>query len=69
MNGRILTTDELLAVLVEACIGVATQQGGPTVLVPVELAPGQPASTNITTLRPDPLTPHPNQSEATQNIA
>ncbi len=70
VDGRQLSIDELLAVLAEACIGVATQQqGGSTVLVPVELAPGQPASKNITTLRPDPLVTHPNGVKAAEHVA
>lgn len=69
VDGHQLNIDELLAVLAEACIGVATQYGGPTVLVPVELAPGQPASKNITALRLDPLAPHPNRAEATDHVA
>lgn len=70
VDGRQLSIDELLAVLAEACIGVAThQRGGPTVLVPIELAPVQPASRNITTLRSDPLTTHPNGAKTSDHVA
>ena len=58
VNGRRLTTDELLAVLAEQCIGVLTQHS-PSVLVPVELEPGPAESRPPTPLRPDPLAPHP----------
>lgn len=62
VDGRRLSTDELLAVLAEQCIGLATQQsGGPSVLVPIEIEPAQPAEVrHLTALRPDPLAPHPN---------
>ena len=59
VNGRRLSTDELLAALVEQCVGVALRSGGPCVLVPFDLEPseqtgraGRPAA-----LRPDPLAP------------
>jgi hypothetical protein len=58
VNGRRLTTDELLAVLAEQCIGVLTQPG-PSFLVPVELEPGPAEPRRPTRLRPDPLAPHP----------
>lgn len=59
VNGRRLTTDELLAVLAEQCIGVLTQHS-PSVLVPVELEPGPAEPRRPAPLRPDPLTPHAN---------
>lgn len=70
VDGRRLSIDELLAVLAEASIGVALQQrGSPSVLVPVELTPVQPASRNITALRPDPLVAHPHGARATDHVA
>ena len=59
VNGRRLTTDELLAVLAEQCIGVLTQHS-PSVLVPVELEPGPGEPRRPAPLRPDPLVPHAN---------
>ena len=56
VDGRPLTTDELLAVLAEQCIALAMQSAGPGLLVPIDLAPyrsddpGRPPA-----LRPDPL--------------
>lgn len=70
VDGRQLSTDELLSVLAEAWIGIVTQQGGgSSVLVPVELAPVQHETRNITTLRPDPLAPQPNGAKATDHVA
>lgn len=62
VNGRRLGTDELLAALAEQCIGLATQQGGTTVLVPIDLDAGPreapPAEiARVTALRSDPLAP------------
>ncbi|MGE3795881.1 MAG: hypothetical protein AB7I38_18415 [Dehalococcoidia bacterium] len=57
VNGRRLTTDELLAVLAEQCIGVLTQHS-PSVLVPVELDPGPTEPRRPAPLRPGPLAPH-----------
>ena len=72
-NGRRHSTDELLAALAEQVIGLALQDGGASVLVPVELEPeglraGPPPATSrapdrltdarrATTMRPDPLAP------------
>lgn len=56
IDGRLLTTDELLAVLAEQCIALAMQSAGPGLLVPIDLVPsrsddpGRPPA-----LRPDPL--------------
>jgi hypothetical protein len=56
VDGRPLTTDELLAVLAEQCIALAMQSAGPGLLAPIALAPsrsddpGRPPA-----LRPDPL--------------
>ncbi len=69
VDGRQFSSDELLAVLAEACIGMTRQHSGPTVLVPVELAPVQHDPRNITALRPDPLAPHPNGATATDHVA
>ncbi len=60
VNGRRLTTDELLAALAEQYVGLASRDSV-SVLVPIDLEPGPPAeSRRLTALRPDPLTPHPN---------
>ncbi|HVC35563.1 MAG TPA: hypothetical protein VNL16_18800 [Chloroflexota bacterium] len=60
VDGRCLTSDELLAVLAEQLIGLATQQST-GVLVPIDLAPGvPPESRSALVLRPDPLTPRTN---------
>lgn len=71
VNGRRLSTDELLAALAEQCIGLATREGGsPSVLVPVELEPVEPAEVgHLRALRPDPLAPHPNGSGAGERVA
>lgn len=62
VNGRRLSTDELLAALAEQCIGlVIHDSGGPCVLVPVELEPAPPDEpSSRPRLRPDPLAPHAN---------
>ena len=60
VNGRRLRTDELLAALVEQCVGLALRHsGGPSVLIPFELEPAEPIerAARPSTLRPDPLTP------------
>jgi hypothetical protein len=41
IEGRPLTTDELLAVLAEQCIALAMQSAGPGLLVPIDLAPSR----------------------------
>jgi hypothetical protein len=67
-NGRRHSTDDLLAALAEQVVGLALQDGGPSVLVPVDLEapradphrghPGHPvAGRRVTALRPDPLSP------------
>ena len=60
VNGRRLRTDELLAALVEQCVGLALRHsGGPSVLVPFELEPSEPTERagRPTTPHPDPLRP------------
>lgn len=59
VNGRRLSTDEVLAALAEQYIGLATQlSGNPTVLVPVEFEPARPAEGgHSATLQRDPLVP------------
>ena len=60
VNGRRLRTDELLAALVDQCVGLALRHsGGPSALVPCELEPTEPTERagRPTTPRPDPLTP------------
>ncbi len=61
VNGHVLTTDELLAVLAEQCIGLATQQGV-SAIIPVELEPTVANGHTPTPLSPDPLAPHANGS-------
>jgi hypothetical protein len=62
VNGRRLTTDELLAALAEQYIGLATQECTST-LVPIDFEPGPPAeSRRLAALRPDPLAPHANRA-------
>ncbi len=61
VNGRRLTTDELLAVLAEQCIALATQGSGPSVLVPIDLEPAPAHEAGQHPPRPaDPLAPSPN---------
>jgi hypothetical protein len=67
VEGRPLSTDELLAILAEQCVGLADQENSRTVLVPVELPPAPPAGAGRPqpprAFRPDPLAPdlaHPN---------
>jgi hypothetical protein len=70
VEGRPLSTDELLAILTEQCVGLADQENSRTVLVPVELPPAPPAPSAGAgrpqpprAFRPDPLAPdlaHPN---------
>lgn len=60
VDGHRLSTDELLAVLAEQLVGLATQQSS-SVLVPIDLAPAPaPASRTATVLPPDPLAPGAN---------
>lgn len=58
VNGRQLTTDELLAVLAEQYIALLTRDD-PSVLIPVELEPRLAGPQRHPPLRPDPLTPYP----------
>ena len=59
VNGRRLSTEVLLAALAEQCVGLATL-GSPSVLVPIDLEPGQPAEhRRLSALPPDPLAAHP----------
>lgn len=71
VNGRRLSTDELLAALAEQCIGLMIHDGGgPSVLVPVEFEPASPAEGGrLTTLRPDPLAPRSNGGSANERVA
>jgi len=60
VDGHRLSTDELLAVLAEQIVGLATQQSS-SVLVPIDLAPAPAgASRTATVLPPDPLAPGAN---------
>ena len=61
VDGRELSTDELLSILAEQCIGLAVHQAGSAaVLVPVELEPERPSERRrVDVLRPDPLAPTP----------
>jgi hypothetical protein len=69
VNGRRLSTDELLAALAEQCVGLATQ-GSPSVLVPIDFERGQPpGARRLTALRPDPLAPHPNGALRGERVA
>ncbi|MFN8472794.1 MAG: hypothetical protein U0822_11445 [Anaerolineae bacterium] len=57
VNGRVLSTDELLAVMAEQWIGLTTQQGGGlSVIVPIDLDPASTKATSQVVAR-DPLTP------------
>lgn len=59
IDGQSLGVDEILSVLAEQCIALAMQQGAPSLLVPIDLYPGQSKSIqHSTSLRPDPLAPH-----------
>jgi hypothetical protein len=70
VHGQRLSTDELLAVLAEQCIGLATQDGGPSVLVPVDLEPAVPPAPRLATpLRVDPLAPRTNGTPVRERIA
>jgi len=59
LNGRPLSSDDLLAVLAEQWIVLADQRNDSSVLVPIDIEAGE---ANLTrrppTLRPDPLTPY-----------
>jgi hypothetical protein len=69
VNGRRLSTDELLAALTEQLVGLATQ-GSPSVLVPIDFEPGQPAEARrLTALRADPLAPRPNGALRGERVA
>lgn len=59
VDGRLLSADELLAVLAEQYIALAMQQHGPSLLVPIDLAPAPaPDDRPPAVLRPDPLRQH-----------
>ena len=68
VNGRRLSTDELLAALAEQCIGLATQ-GSSSVLVPIDFERGSSAVRRPSTLRPDPLASHPNGPARGERVA
>ncbi len=69
VNGRRLTTEELLAALAEQCIGLAIRESA-SVLVPIDFEPGPPAeSRRPTALRPDPLAPHPHGVAGGERVA
>jgi hypothetical protein len=69
VNGRRLTTDELLAALAEQCIGLATQESA-SMLVPIDFEPGRAAERpRLTALRPDPLGPHPTGAAHGERVA
>ena len=69
VNGRRLSTDELLAVLAEQCIGLATQQSA-SVLVPIDFEPAQPSDVRrLSALRPDPLAPDANGAAQRERVA
>lgn len=64
VDGRLLTTDELLAVLTEQCIALAMQSAGPGLLVPIDLAPSRSDDrAHPPALRPDPLATIRDQTE------
>lgn len=71
VNCQRLSVDELLSVLVEQCIGLATlQDGGFSVLVPVEFNCSQPGeSSDLTAFKADPLTPHRNGAAPIERTA
>ena len=57
VNGRRLSTDEVLAALTEQCVGLALQQApGIDIRVPIRLEPGE-GSERRTAFPPDPLRP------------
>jgi hypothetical protein len=66
VDARQLSTDEILSVLAEQCIGLAVHQsGGAGVLVPIELgATRRTDGGRLDALRPDPLAPAPMSSDA-----
>ena len=69
VNGRRLSTDELLAALAEQCIGLASQ-GSTSVLVPIDFEPAPPAEARrLGALRPDPLAPPPNGPARGERVA
>ena len=56
VNWRRLSTDELLAALADACIGLANQSGAAGVVVPIDLPASEPSTaSSLHTLRSDPL--------------
>jgi hypothetical protein len=69
VNGRRLTTDELLSALAEQYVGLAMRESAGA-LVPIDLEPGPPAeSRRLTALRPDPLAPHSNSAACGERVA
>lgn len=65
VDARQLSTDEILSVLAEQCIGLAVHQsGGAGVLVPIELGTARRTDGGrLDALRPDPLAPAPMSSD------
>lgn len=60
VNGRRLSSDEILAVLAEQWIALSNQQNGSSVLVPIDVEPREAGTGRRSpTLRPDPLMPFP----------
>lgn len=60
VNSRPLSSDELLAVLAEQWFALASQQGSPSVLIPVGFISTETGPVNRSpTLPPDPLAPYP----------
>ena len=58
VSGRRLSIDEVLAALVEQCVGLALQQSpGIDVRVPIRLEPGEGRADRRTAFPPDPLRP------------
>ncbi len=68
VNGRRLTTDELLAALAEQYIGLVGRDSA-SVLVPIDFEPGPPQAQRLTALRPDPLGPHPSGAARGERVA
>ena len=56
VDGRRLATDDVLAALADACVGIVAQSGGPSVLIPLGAPSPRPLqSSPPPAMRPDPL--------------
>jgi hypothetical protein len=69
VEGRRLSTDDVLAALVDACVGIVVQAGGSSVLVPLgPSASPSTATVPFTAMSPDLLAPRPNGTISRSHI-